>query len=162
MSGTISILEVEKWHQARERLLEAEILEAQAKVREAQAQATDMILGCTQAQFLVGMEIIMRDTRKPFPEAFALWKIHAAECAQERKAEARANSSMDDLRAALGAWVMEGMPRKKAICTCADWDCPTKDLTYVMGRGFVDRYVLEEEAEAAAPKTWAQRVKAGR
>lgn len=145
--------------------------------------SADKVLGCTRAQFLKGMEIIMRDTGKTFPEAFALWEIHAAECEEERQTEARANASREGLRAVLGAWLSAGGPPKKALCTCGEADCPTEELVYVEGRGFVDRWNLEKEAEEKAaaeqerqekahirlaqvpkpkkPLTWAERVLAG-
>lgn len=172
-----------------------EYLQLHARVRELEvrppppppAAAADKVLGCTRAQFLKGMEIIMRDTGKAFPEAFALWEIHAAECEGERRQEAIASGSREGLRAALGAWLSEGMPQKKAICACGDGDCPTNDLVYVEGRGFLSRWDhaeelerLEEEKAAAAaaqkeeeekkkaaaaqkkrPMTWAERVLAG-
>lgn len=150
-----------------------EFLQLHARVRDLEARpppvteppSTDRVLGCSTAQFLKGMEIIMRDTGKAFPEAFTLWQLHAAECEEERQAEARANASRDGMRAYLGAWMQEGMPRKKAICACGEWDCPTNDLTYVVGRGFVDGDMLAREEEAAPPPpkplTWAQRVLAG-
>lgn len=134
----------------------------QARVRELEARPpppaaiADTVLGCTRAQFLKGMEIIMRDTGKAFPEAFALWEVHAAECAEERRQEAIANASRDGLRAYMASWIQSGMGAKKAICTCDEWDCPTHDLAYVEGRGFLSKWDhaeelerLEEEREAA-------------
>jgi hypothetical protein len=41
--------------------------------------ADNTVLGCSVAQFLTEIEIIMRDTGKPLREAFALWQRHAAE-----------------------------------------------------------------------------------
>ena len=76
---------------ARVRDLEAISATHAARVAEPPAPlpSADKVLGCTRAQFLKGMEIIMRDTGKAFPEAFALWEIHARECEEERQAEGR-------------------------------------------------------------------------
>jgi hypothetical protein len=130
--------------------LQKRVRELEACVAEQPAPpAADTVLGCSTAQFLKGMEIIMRDTGKAFPEAFALWRTHAAECEEERQAERSANASRDGLRAYLGEWLSAGS-QKKAICACSEWDCPTRDLCYVVGRGFVDRRDEEGRAFAAA------------
>ncbi len=131
----------------------------EARVSELEARpAADTILGCTPAQFLAGMEIILRDTGKPFHEAFALWQIHAAECAEERRAAAAANASREGLRDWMAGWIAAGTPQKKALCTCGEWDCPTRELAYKEGCGFVDRCELEEELAFAAAQAELERV----
>lgn len=163
---------------------DAEFLQLHARVRELEARppptplpAADRVLGVKPDIFVLEMGIIQRDTGKSFPEAFALWQVHAAACAQEREAEARANASRAGLREWFAGWASEGFgERVRSLCNCGDWDCPTKDVKYVEGRGFVDAGTLaaEEEraaeaaAEAAAevaaaakPKSWADRVREG-
>ena len=109
--------------------------------------ADNTVLGCSVAQFLVGMEIILRDTGKPFHEAFALWQIHAAECAEERAAEGRTNAGGAALGAFLTDWMTAGMPAKKTLCACGESDCPTREMVFVEGRGFVDRWALANEGK---------------
>ncbi len=119
--------------------------DTQSKTLSVPVMAADTtVLGCSVAQFLTEIEIIMRDTGKPLREAFALWQRHAAECAEERAAEARGG---DALGAFLTDWMTAGMPAKKALCACGESDCPTWEMVFVEGRGFVDRCALANEGK---------------
>ncbi len=53
--------------------------DTQSKTLSVPVMADNTVLGCSVAQFLTEIEIIMRDTGKPLREAFALWQRHAAE-----------------------------------------------------------------------------------
>lgn len=121
------------------------------------AAKEDKVLGVRPSVFLTEMEIIRRGTGKGLRTAFALWQQHRDACAVTEGKAAVGNASREGLRAWMGEWAMEGFAeRMDHLCDCGDTDCPTDEMEYVEGRGFVNRWTLAderfraEEAEKAA------------
>lgn len=107
-------------------------------------------------QMVIAISLIARACPEAgFQEIHDLWKEHAEADAAEQGREDAANAGgagRGALQAWFADWAAGGFGEKKSLCACMESGCPTFDKVYVRGRGFVDRYRLEEEAEAAKPK----------
>jgi hypothetical protein len=141
--------------ETRAAVAEERAVEAEKKL--AAAQAKPEIKRQSAMQMVIAISLIARACPEAgFQEIRDLWAAHAdadaAEAQREDAANAGGAAGRAALRALMGDWLSAGMPEKKCLCACLEPGCPTFDKVYVRGRGFVDRYTLEEEQEAAKPK----------
>jgi hypothetical protein len=130
--------------------LEAEL--AAAKKREAKPE----IKRQSAMQMVIAISLITRACPEAsFREIRDMWAAHADADAAEQAAEDVANAGgtgSSALRSWFADWAENGFAEKKCLCACLKPGCPTFEKVYVRGRGFVDRYTLEAEEEAAKPK----------
>ena len=133
---------------------EGVIAQLTRRTRELEAVAPakeDNVLGVRPAVFMKEMEIIQRDTGKGLRAAFALWQEHREACAVTKGKEEVANASREGLRDWLSNWAEEGFAQHvDHLCDCGEVGCPTDEMEYVEGRGFVNRWTLSDERAAAA------------
>ena len=115
------------------------------------------ILRQSAMQMVIAISLITRACPDAtFQEIHDMWVAHAEADAAEAEAEDAANAGgagSAALQSWFAGWATRGFQPKKCICVCMEPGCPTFDLVYKKGRGFVSRYQLAEEEEAARPPT---------
>lgn len=140
--------------------MEQRLFDAEEKVKVLEAEVAALkkaagkpeILRQSAMQMVIAITLISRGLGPDasFQEIHDAWKEHAeadaAEAAREDEANAAGGAAVGRL---LGSWISAGMPEKKMLCVCLEPGCPTFRKVYKKGRGFVDRYALEQDEETA-------------
>lgn len=106
------------------------------------------IRGHTEAELIVTIIKIARgEPDATERQVMDLWRAYAAEVEIDESQRAEADAGGAPLRDWLGGWMQAGMPQKKKLCGCLEWDCPSLSLEWKKDRGFVDPWHEEEDTD---------------
>jgi hypothetical protein len=133
---------------AKAELEEAKERAAAAEKKLADAAARPEIRRQSAMQMVIAISMIARTCPDAsFQEIHDMWAEHADKDAAEQARKDAADAGGAALRSWLGGWLAAGSPMDSCLCACLEPGCPTFNKVYKKGRGFVDRFVLEQDEE---------------